>query len=296
MPTHDQGSKNPVNAKLGILITIVIGLVVGTVLIFAILNRGGGFTVVAQGQGLGEIKFQFDKDQVSLGDVLDNLLSEQTGSEVDSAKRHRLISNILQAHGFYQIPSEDAVTALRRMKETKDNREFMQSMRGMLYDLAGPFSRPDTFMEARDDRLLQALEDLYDYSPSSPLAVALWEMNLNVKGFFNPRIINATISLDANLEKGVAATCNGSPLLDKLGFLQLQVKNDDPSPMVKVFVQKRRMCDPSIKTRAEDLLAGKATTIWISEKDMSNLLIGKATGSSGVQAKVQLQAAELAPE
>jgi len=293
MPSKDQGSGH-LNVKLGALITIVIGVIVGTVLVIAIFYRSGSFSIVAQSQGIGEIKVQFDKSQVSLSDVLDSLLAEQPGSAVDFEKRRRLISNILQTHGFYYIPSDDAVAALRRMKETKTTREFMHAMRSLLYDLTGPFSRPDTFIEAPDGRLLQALEDLYDRNPSSPLAVALWEMNLNVKGIFNPRTVNASIQVDKSLAERVAATCNGSPLLQKIGIVQLEVKGDGPQPMIKVFIQKPRMCET---IKPQDMLAGKETTIWISESDMNNLIISKEmVGNSGVRAKVLPQAMTLVGE
>ena len=291
MPRKDQQSR----LKLGVLIAIVIGIVIGTVLVIATLYRSGSFSVVAQGpQGIGSVEFKFDKNQVSLSEILDKLLSEQSGSDVDSVQRRRLVSNILQAHDFYYIPSDDAVAAMRRMKETNDNHPFMHAMRGLLYDLTGPFSRPDTFVEAPDGRLLQALQDLYDREPSSPLAVAIWEMNLNLQGIFNPRAINASIQLDKNLAEGIAETCNGSPLLEKVGIIQLDVKSDEPQPMIKVRIQKPMIC---VSTKTEDMLAGKETTIWLSANDMNNLVMDRPmVDNSVLHAKVMPQAMSLVGE
>lgn len=292
MPTNDQGPTSP-TARFGALIAVLVAVVVGAVVIVATLYRSGSFSVVAQSQGLGSVELKFDQSQVSLSDILDRLLSEQPGNGVDPVARRRLISNILQAHDFYYIPSDDAVAALRRMKDTKNNQEFMRAVRGLLYDLTGPFSRPDTFMEAPDGRLLQALDDLYKRNPASPLAVALWEMNLNLQGIFNPRTINASIQVDPGLGEGVAATCSGSLLLEKVGILQLVVKNDEPQPMIKVFIQKSRMCE---LTRAEDLLAGKETTVWVSPSDMKNLVIDSSSTTNGVHAKLLPQPAALVGE
>jgi hypothetical protein len=215
MPESDQHSR-PLNAKLASLIVIIVGAVVGAAIVVAILYRSGSFSVVAQSQGVGSVEFKFAQNQVSFSEVLDRLLTEQPGSEVDAASRQRLIANILRAHNFYYIPSDDAVSALRRMKETEGTREFMRAVRSLLDDLAGPFSPPNTFVEA-DSRLLQALDDLYNHNPTSPLAVSLWEMNLNLRGIFSPRTIDVSVQVDEGLSDGVAATCTGSPLLGKLG-------------------------------------------------------------------------------
>jgi hypothetical protein len=284
MPTNNQRSRQ-LSAKLGGLIVIVVGAVVAAVLFFAIMYRSGSFSVVAQGQGIGAVEFKFAENKVSFSEVLDRLLTEQPGSEVDAASRQRLIANILRAHNFYYIPSDDAVSALRRMKETQGTREFMRAVRSLLYDLAGPFSPPDTFVEAPDARLLQALNDLYESSPSNPLAVSLWEMNLNLQGIFNPRTVDVTVQVDDGLSHGVAATCTGSPLLDKQGVIQLFGGNDDR--MITVLIQKPKMCEP---TKAKDMLAGKETKVWISLADMNNLITETRTSNVGVHAKLQPQA------
>jgi hypothetical protein len=293
MAMNDQDSSRS-TPRYGAIVAAFVAIVLGIVVIVATLYRSGSFSVVAQSQGLGSVELKFDQSQVSLSDILDRLLSDEPGSGVDTAARRRLISNILKAHDFYYIPSDDAVTALRRMKTTKSTREFMREVRGLLYDLSGPFSRPDTFIDAPDGRLLQALDDLYNQSPSSPLAVALWEMNLNLQGIFNPRAINASIQLDPSLGNGIAATCTGSPLLEKVGIIQPVVNNDEPQPMIRVFIQKSRMCQA---TKAEDLLGGKETTVWVSQADMNNLIIDRSTTTNGgVHAKLLPQASTLVGE
>ena len=111
-------------------------------------------------------------------------------------------------------------------------------MRQLLYDLAGPFARPATFMDASDDRLLLALDDLVANKPSSPLVAKLWEMSLDWKGIFQPRIVKVDIQLDSTLKANVAATCAGSILLEK----SAQVANEQGDVGVSVIISKAKPC------------------------------------------------------
>jgi hypothetical protein len=268
----DGSSQRSISIKLGSLIVLVVGVVVTIALLTAILYRPGSFTVVAQNRGLGSIEFKFNQNQVSFSEVLDALLSEQPGSQVDASQRKALIANILRTHGFYSIPGDDAVSALRTMEDTEGTHAFMHSVRELLYDLAGPFARPITFSEARDGRLLEALEDLAKQEPASPLVVRLWEMYLNLQGIFSPRAVKASVSIDQTLQAGIAETCNGSPLLEKGGIIQASVKSDEPQSMIKVFVHKARLCK---SPTAEEMLSGKEVKLWLSSADMENLLLRK---------------------
>jgi hypothetical protein len=100
--------------------------------------------------------------------------------------------------------------AMRDIEETEATRDAVRAVRTMLYDLAGPFARPATFLEARDDRVLLAIDDLYEHNPASPVVAKLWEMSLDMKGIFEPRDIRISIREDKSLASGVAATCAGT--------------------------------------------------------------------------------------
>jgi hypothetical protein len=149
------------------------------------------------------------------------------------------------------------------MEETDGTRDFARAVRATLYDLAGPFSRPATFLEARDDRLLLALDDLLQTNPSSPLVAKLWEMSLDWKGIFFPRSISVSIHVDNSLKKGIAATCAGSVLLGKAA--QVTAK----SGFIDVQLNDAKSCEP---TSAENLLAGKGAAVWVSPADMNDLI------------------------
>jgi hypothetical protein len=295
MPKQKDGQSPPfVTTKMGALIVLVVGLVVGAALLTAILFRPGSFAVVAQNRGLGSIEFKFNQNQVSFSEVLDALLSEQPGSQVNSSQRKALIANILRTHGFYSIPGDDAVSALRTMEDTERTHAFMHSVRELLYDLAGPFARPVTFSGARDARLLEALEDLARREPASPLVVRLWEMNLNLQGIFSPRAVTASVSIDQTLQPGIAATCNGSPLLEKGGIIQASAKSDDPQSMIKVFVHKARLCR---SPTSEEILGGKEVQLWLAPSDMANLLLrNDAAGEITIKAELLPEPATLLSE
>ena len=266
MAAHSKVSK-ALSSKLTGLIIIAVATVVGVVLVVATLYRSGGFSLTAQGQG-GSIEFKFSESRIDLNEVLDRLLSKQTEDVADVARRRRIISSILKAHHYYYVPSEDVVAYLREMRETDDTRQFIQAIRGMLYDLAGPFSRPATFLNAPDDRVLLALDDVYRRNPSSPLVAALWEMSLDLKGIFSPREIIVAVRADGSLKDGNAATCAGSLLLDRDAMV-----SSDEGRLIGVHVVEPKSCQA---TTAESMLAGKETVLWVSVTDMSNLL-GTAT-------------------
>jgi hypothetical protein len=260
MPTSGRVSA-ALSPKLFALLFIIVGIVIGVITVVAILYRPGGFSVVAQGPG-SSIEFKFAESRVDLGEMLDRLLSAKTDGGTDSASR-RLVASVLQTHGFYLVPSIEAATALRRIEETDDTREFVRAVRTMLYDLAGPFSRPATFLDAPDDRILLAIDDLYERNPASPVVAKLWEMSLDLQGIFALREINASIHEDKALRNGSAATCSGSMLLDKAGLARTPEGH-----MVGLRVDVARACGP---TSPAGLLAGKPTKVWMSPADIANL-------------------------
>jgi hypothetical protein len=270
---HAKGTGRSVTAVAAIVATLVIGAVTT----IAIMNRSGGVTLDLK-SGSNSIAFNVAENRINFNELLECLLSEQLSenckkllgqSGANDSSRRRVIRNILEDHGFYSIPSDSAVIALREIKETEGTRAFIRSVRQLLYDLVGPFSRPATFMEAPDDRLLLALDDLAERKPSSPLLAKLWEMSLDWKGIFYPRSVNVVIEGDDTLTPKVAATCAGSVLLEK----SAQVLNEQGDSGTSVIISKSKPCAaPS----TENLLAGKPAMIWMSESDMETLLKGAA--------------------
>jgi hypothetical protein len=226
---------------------------IAAVIIIAIFFRPGGFNVEAQGQGV-TIKLAFDDSRVDLSEFLGQLFKKaESGTDAD----RRLVSGILQAHGFYRIPSPEAAAEFRGIKETETTRDFVRAVRSTLYDLEGPFSRPATFLEA-DDRVLNAIDDLYQQKPASPLVTKLWEMSLDMKGIFEPRDIKISIQEDKSLASGVAATCTGNIWLGRVGL----IKMDD------------RVIGPRIEVRK----ACGTPSVWLSPTDMNHLVGNKAFG------------------
>jgi hypothetical protein len=255
MPNLSHNAKVPGNHQPFCFALIVVAI--AAVVIVAIFFRPGAFSVEAQGQGV-TIKLAFDDSRVDLSEFLGQLFKKaESGTDADRS----LVFGILQAHGFYRIPSIEAAAEFRGIKETETTHDFVQAVHSTLYDLAGPFSRPTTFLEA-DDRLVEAIDDLYRQKPANPLVTKLWEMSLDMKGIFEPREIRISILEDKSLASGVAATCTGNIWLGLVGLIKI----DDNGPMI----------DPSIKVRR----ACGTPHVWLSPTDMNNL-VGDKTYRSG---------------
>lgn len=262
-----RNSRVPPGSSTNLLGLGLAAVAIAAIAIVAIFFWPGNFKVVVGNQGGFELTFT-DR-QVDLNRLLDTLLKE---TEHDDSKRHIALS-ILHAHGFDRVPSHEAAVDLRGIKETDAiTRDFDREVRTMLYDLAGPFSRPTTFQEAQDDRMLSAFEDL---DPASPLVAKLWEMSLDWKGIFFPRSVSVSIHLDNTLKKGWAATCAGSMLLSKAA----QVSARDG--FIDVQLEEAKSCEP---TSARDLLSGKVAKIWVSPDDMNELVgEGKYPRTEGLE-------------
>jgi hypothetical protein len=119
----------------------------------------------------------------------------------------------------------------RAIEETETTRDVARAVRTMLYDLVGPFARPATFLEAPDDRLLLAVDDLYERNPVSPIITKLWEMSLDFKGIFELRNIRVSGQEDPSLPSGVAATCVGNIWLGKVAQKRSCVSGLSPTDM-----------------------------------------------------------------
>lgn len=193
----------------------IAAILVATAVIIAIFFRPGPFRVIAEGQGT-RIEFDFQNSQVDLNELLNKVLQRANGgSDAD----RRLVMSILRAHDFYLVPSVDAVHAIQNNTETHD--EVARAVRKMLYNLEGPFARPKTFLDAPDDRLLMAMNDLYAQKPESPIIKTLWELSLDFKGIFKLRDIPVSVRRDNSLSKGKAATCAGNIWLDRVALINI---------------------------------------------------------------------------
>jgi hypothetical protein len=272
MPNHSHEAKVSGTHLLSALALVVVAI--AAVVIIAIFFRPGGFNVEAQGQGV-TIKLAFDDSRVDLSEFLGQLLKKaESGTDAD---RH-LVSSILQAHGFYRIPSPEAAAELRGIKETETTRDFVRAVRSTLYDLEGPFLRPTTLLDA-DDRLLDAIDDLYQQKPASSLVTKLWEMSLDMKGIFEPRDIKISIWEDKSLASGVAATCTGTIWLGRVGLIRIEDEGHWIGPRIEV----PRACG----TSADEPHENNKTRVWLSPTDMNNL-IGNETFGSGQELRAIL--------
>jgi hypothetical protein len=255
MPNQIQEAKVSSNHFLFSVALIVAAI--AAVVITAIFFRPGGFSVEGQGQGV-TLKLAFNDSRIDLSDFLGQLFKKaENGTEAD----RDVLSGILQAHGFYLIPSRQAADKLREIKETETTRDFIHAVRSTLYDLQGPFQRPETFLDA-DDRVLDAIDDLYKQKPASPLVTKLWEMSLDFKGVFELRDVRISVLEDKSLSSGVAATCTGKVWLGHNGLIRM----DDKGPGIGVRIGMPRPC--------------AIPRVWLSPSDMNNL-IGEETLGSG---------------
>jgi hypothetical protein len=282
MPNHSHEAKVSGAHLLSCLALVVVAI--AAVVIVAIFFRPGGFNVEAQGQGV-TIKLAFDDSRVDLSEFLGQLLKKaESGTNADQ----RLVSSILQAHGFYRIPSPEAAAEFRGIKETETTRDFVRAVRSTLYDLDGPFSRPATFLEA-DDRVVDAIDDLYQQKPTSPVVIKLWEMSLDMKGIFEPRDIKVSIREDASLVSGVAATCAGNIWFGRVGLIRMGEEARVIGPRIEVS----RPCGSA----DNDPHADRKARVWLSTSDMHQLIGNETSGSGGeVHAILTPLPKNLAPE
>jgi hypothetical protein len=255
---NDDSSSGGLSAKLvGVVVipSFLVGLGIGVFGGVMAAKNGGPVTLNMEVAG-NKIGVDVKGSQITLAEFIDGL----------EAKEPKGFAAELQAHGFYRVPSVEAATALRQVVETDDTREFVQLIRGILFDLAGPFRRPETLLDAPDDRVISALSDLFDRKPASPVLVKLWEESLNWTGIFSMRKINISILEDKTLRKGVGATCAGSILLDRDNQVST---SEEGAGFTTLHITEKRPCSP---TSPLEMLAGKAAVVWMSPLDMSALI------------------------
>jgi hypothetical protein len=259
-------SRNLVYLLLGLVAILAIAAIV----VIAISKRHSPWKIYVQ-NGEQRIGFEFEQD-VNLSDMLDSLLSKKGENSPDLDTQKRLIKSVLENNKFYLIPSKAAANEIRSMRDTdkaKEAREFVEAIRSTLYDLDGPFSQPNTLLGIKDNRLLNAFEDLNEKDPQSPLLQAVWEWNLEGRSFLKLRIIeNASVKVDPSLAEGIAKTCAGSVLLGKTAVI---TSAEMGASFATVSIDKSMLCPNSVGTSAQDLLKGKGTLVHISPKDMQQM-------------------------
>lgn len=226
-------------------VILILGVAFLAVVLTAVLYRGSGFKISAGGPE-NRVEFDFQGDNKSLEAILDEMLNEAGP----------VVISVLAQHGFLRFPSRDLAERIRQLQIAEEKREvvdFAIAIRTMLYDLKGPFARPQTFREASDDRILDALDDLSD---DSPIRATLWQMQLNWQGIFTPPPLTLLARESHSLSELEAAVCVGSVLLDK----RLMISG--PKGLVQVHVNQSRLgCNAR---KGTDLLAGEAEEIWVA--------------------------------
>lgn len=203
----------------------------------------------------------FDILECVLGQTATNIEKKQC--KISSNSNPELLKQELAAHGYYFLPSREAAAWIRSLDKDKvdDTNEFANSLRSVLYDLAGPFAEPWTFQGATDDRLLKALEDL---KPSSPLIAQLWVWSLEWKPIFYPEI-NVVVKTGESLERGHAAACMGAILADKDIYLR------DQSSEHTTTVSVDNLDAQCQGLSASELLSAKPETVWLSKSDYDDV-------------------------
>jgi hypothetical protein len=121
MPSKNGNAKGT-SQNVRTIAVIVGALVIGAVTTAAIMYRSGAVTVDLK-SGNNSLSFKVAENRIDFNELLDCLLSERLpdrcstllgqSSNAGDSSRRRVIKTILQDHGFYYIPSDSAVAALR---------------------------------------------------------------------------------------------------------------------------------------------------------------------------------------
>ena len=266
----------PSTSRVIIFVTAI--LAVAAIVVYAIVNRDSAFEASVDSKG--RIVLKFDNNEVSFAQVLDDIFNAEDASKKNAAE------DALAGRGYYHYTDVALVNALRDLQRGEETEEFAVALRGLLYDLHGPFARPDTLSGARDDRLLAAFEDLdpklseVDPEAVNPLLSALWRMSLNIEGIFRPRAIRAELRSADNVPPRQAAACINS-FLDRK-----EVFGSIGGELWGVMVEGGRLCSqapPSVRA----LLAGWPEELHVAPSDFRRL--ASAAGVDGDAATVTIE-------
>ena len=207
-------------------------------------NEGGVVRVGSEGI---EVEIPPETDLV---DLLSDLLRPAIPEDADAATRRRIeaqtaaaaaalssfgyihpgndkAADELAAAGFFRTNDSRLVDALADLKSEDP---VVREIRGLLYDLRGPFALPGTLAGA-DKRLIDALNDLESISSKtgqiSAFLTEMIDLSLDQRGVFKPRTFKAAIQKvtgapervtryfgDADgLTLPVVYACSASPLI-----------------------------------------------------------------------------------
>lgn len=187
------------------IVVPLVALVVGAGITYMILATGA--TGKIKIEPTGAISVDLDPND-SLSDVLDKAITTD----------REATDGILESRGYYQLTSDRLVTVLSEVDtDTDEGAMVARRLRQMLWDLKGPFRRPETLSGA-DRRMMQALDDLdkaiADADEASDLLATLWERNLDQRGIFLQRQFPASIKMVERAPIGEPRiyACSGGPL------------------------------------------------------------------------------------
>ncbi|HSK38350.1 MAG TPA: hypothetical protein VK943_01150, partial [Arenibaculum sp.] len=243
---------------------LVIGGIAVTGMFFLyniLLARSSGVDIVAEAGGQ-KFEVHFGEDEITLVNALDRILEPVRNPGDDNEWERRLLLNILSTYDLYQLRSEQMIAAIERSSEG----ELRKKLLNMLYSLRGPFMRPETFYGVTDDRIADALEDLYQSNPDSPLIQRLWEASVELTGIFKLRRIPGIARRGATIASGEASACPGSVLEGKNVLLQPMQSSNGFTPAVRLSVNAAAPLVVDCGTRR-----GEHERIWLSPETFNDL-------------------------
>jgi hypothetical protein len=198
------GTVRKLSNRLAIVVPLV-ALVVGAGITYMILATGATGKIKIEPNGTISVDLEPND---SFSDVLDKTVT----ADQEAA------NGVLESRGYYQLTSDRLVTILSEIDtDTDEGAMIARRLRQMLWNLEGPFRRPETLSGA-DGRMVQALDDLdgaiAGADEASDLLATLWEQNLDQRGIFLQRQFPASIKIVERAPIGEPRiyACSGGPL------------------------------------------------------------------------------------
>jgi hypothetical protein len=264
------------------------------VLIAAVAVLVGGFAAVRLGRGveasLGNFKFV-----VQRGDSFSDILNEALKGE----RREEAVS-ILAGKGFYQVTDRQLVAKIEALDPGDPAAaQVAAGLRQMLWNLSGPFRRPDTLTHAKVE-MIAAIEDQIataDDPERGKLVAELVKRSLDRSGMFEVRRFAARLEPlppTGAAEPGPPAifTCPGSEMIGK----QVQIWGAGQTIFgeVEPDVRLTDRCQDAART-IQQLLQGKAGVFGIAPEAHS-VLTGPPPPGASPNPSFVLNPVDLAPQ
>jgi hypothetical protein len=267
---------------------------IAIVAIAAVAVLVGGLAAVRLGRGveasLGNFKFTVSRDD-SFSDILNKAMDKDEGT----------VTALLEGKGFYRVTDPDLVGEIERLDpDDPAAAPVIVGLRRMLWNLSGPFRRPDTLTHAKVE-MVAAIED-QTATPDDPergkLVAELVKRSLDRSGMFEVRRFAARLQplapLTGELERSAPAifTCPGSEMIGK----QVQIWGAGQTIFgeVEPDVRLADACDGEAKT-IQQLLQGKAGVFGISPEAYS-VLTGPPPAGANPNPSFVLNPVDLAPQ